>query len=144
MKAKTEFGKGLVTCLIYFAQHIGRLNELWWIAADYEKNKILPEDWQKGLEIWKTFEHLLSSKITSWANGATDHLYEIKVPRTSAWREIRGKVKKLRDVGLEMGHGYVGRNYTLKDVDELIKLISEIAIEIDKIIGLNPDVGKWQ
>ena len=143
MKSKSDFGKGLVACLILFAQHIGKLEEMWWIVADYEENKRLPEEWEMSLEIWKTFDNLLSSRIVTWANGATDHLYEIEVPKGKEWSAIRKKIKELQDVGIQMGHGFTGQIYTLEDVDKLIKLANGIAIDIDKKIGLNPDIGEW-
>ena len=42
-----------------------------------------------------------------------------------------------------MGHDFTGKIYTLKDVYKLIELTNEIAIEIDKKIGLKPDAGNW-
>ena len=141
MKSKSTFGKGLITCLNYFSQHIGRFADWLLIEADYKKNKRLPKDWEGSLEIWHTFENLLSSKIRSWASAATDHLYEIEVPKT--WVAIHKKVNKLQDIGLQMGHDFTGKIYTLKDVYKLIELTNEIAIEIDKKIGLKPDAGNW-
>jgi len=143
MRNKSEFGKGLITCLNYFAQHIGELNDMWMIEVEYEQNKRLPKDWESSLEIYHTFERLLNSRITIWASGASDHLYEIEVPKGKEWALIRKKVKQLQDDGLQMGHGFTGKIYTLKDVDNLIKLTNEIAIEIDKKIGLQPDIGAW-
>ena len=144
MKKKSEFGKGLVLCLVYFAGHFEKLREIAQAIASYEKNKILPRDWECLLDLEKTFENLLSHKITMWANGATDHLYEIEVPKGREWSAIRKKVKTLQNIGLEMGHGFTNKIYTMDDVLELTKLTKEIAFAIDKKIGLNPIRGAWQ
>ena len=80
----------------------------------------------------------------TWANGATDHLYEIETPNGKKWDPIRQKVVELRDYGLEIGHGFTSKQYTFEDTEKLFDLSNEIAFEIDKLIGLDPDLGKWQ
>ena len=122
MSTESEFGKGLVICLVKFAEHFmvfGRQLE------EYKK---------AGLKELGCVE--------VWANGASDHLYEIEVP--SEWKntEIETKVNELKDLGLEMGHGFK-RNHTKDDVEKLFNLTKEIAILIDKKLGLKPEKGAW-
>jgi len=81
----SEFGRGLVTCLVKFAEHARQL--------DLKTESTMSE----------------SARITLWANGASDHLYEIEVPQGSNWDEIRKQVKALQDKALEIGHGFIGK-----------------------------------
>lgn len=120
---KSEFGKGLVICLVKFAEHFmlfGRQME------EYKKAGISNE----------------SSCIEVWANGASDHLYEIEIPPEWKNTEIGTKVSELKNLGLEMGHGFKCK-HTKKDVDKLFNLTQKIAILIDKKLGLEPDIGSW-
>ena len=143
MKAKTDFGSGLVLCLILFAQHIGELKDIWRIVVDYKANKRLPEDWQMSLKIWETFDNLLGSKIQTWAYAASDHLNEIEVPKDINWNIVRDKIEVLKKL-IYKCRAINSPLPTIDDFDSAIKMLNEIAIEIDKTIGLNPDVGKWQ
>ncbi len=143
MKAKTGFGKGLITCLILFAQHIGELKNIYLIIADYEKNKRLPVDWESSLKIWATFENLLGSKIQTWAYAAIDHLQEIEIPKDINWDSVRNKTETFEKLVYKC-RSFNGSLPTINDVDSIIKMLNEIAVEIDEIIGLNPDIGKWQ
>lgn len=159
-KEKSEFGKGLVVCLFKFYQHF---------SPEYlEEIKICKEAFSS---YYGNEEKALSRGITLWANGASDHLYEIEAPEGKDWDEAREKVKILQDSGLEMGHGISrytkGAIYTLKDVERLRELAEEILmavnnklklnlhfeesqeldikmlIKIDKKLGLKPDWGEW-
>ncbi len=158
-KEKSQFGKGLVVCLVKFYQHF---------SPEYLKEINICK------ELFSSHygnEKALSRGITLWANGASDHLYEIEAPKGKEWEEVRQKVKELQDSGLEMGHGIAcyTKNiiYTLKDVERLQELTEEILmavnnklklnfhfegsqelvikmlIKIDKKLGLKPDWGEW-
>ena len=138
----SEFGKGLVICLVKFAEHferdgptgVHRLIQGYW--TDFHKkccNEVYNGDKEK----------YISHQIELWANGASDHLYEIRVPEGKEWNTIRKKVKKLQQKGLEIGHGFTSKKWTKEDFLELIQLTREIALMIDRKIGLKPDIGKW-
>ena len=158
-KEKSEFGKGLVVCLVKFYQHF---------SPEYLKEIYI----YKGVfSSHYGEEKALSRGITLWANGASDHLYEIEAPEGKEWNEVREKVKILQDSGLEMGHGIACYTkdiiYTLKDIERLRELTEEILmvvdnklklnfhfeesqevdikmlIKIDKKLGLKPDWGEW-
>lgn len=158
-KEKSEFGKGLVVCLAKFYQHF---------SPEYLKEINICKE---ALCSYYGDEKALSWGITLWANGASDHLYEIETPGGKEWEEVRQKVKELQDSGLEMGHGMASYTkniiYTLKDVERLRELTEEILmavnnklkldfhfeesqesdikmlIKIDKKLGLKPDWGEW-
>jgi len=158
-KEKSEFGKGLVVCLVKFYQHFSPE----YLREIYIYKGVFSSHYGE--------EKALSQGITLWANGASDHLYEIEAPEGKEWNEIREKVKILQDSGLEMGHGIArytkGTIYTLKDVERLRELSEEILmavnnklklnfhfeesqdldikmlIKIDKKLGLKPDWGEW-
>lgn len=158
-KEKSQFGKGLVVCLVKFYQHF---------SSEYLREIYIC----KGVfSSMYGEEKALSRGITLWANGASDHLYEIETPEGKEWNEIREKVEILQNSGLEMGHGIAhytkGTIYTLKDVERLRELAEEILtivnnklklnlrfkesqeldikmlIKIDKKLGLRPDWGEY-
>ena len=145
-KEESEFGRGLVVCLLHFANHWS--NYMWEQIRKLEQarqgHEPIPEEEKSSLNIRGNIENLISSRITLWANGATDHLYEMEAPTSPEWSIVASKVKLLKDMGLDMGHGFLDRQYTTEDVDLLLKLSKEIAVEIDKLIGLSPELGTWQ
>lgn len=95
------------------------------------------------IPIWKTPKKAMSQKIELWLNGASDHLYDIQVPKGKSWDEIRVLVKRLRKKGLTMGHGFSGKIWTIDDVKYLMRLTRRIALMIDKKFGLDADLGEW-
>ena len=134
MVEKSEFGKGLVICIVKFAEHAMYLQHF------LEMNKKIREGGTTNPEYWND-----GQAISMWANGASDHLYDIEVPKGKEWDSIREQVKKLKDKGLDMGHGsgLMSDKFTQKDADELIKLTRKIALMIDRKIGLKPDEGSF-
>lgn len=134
MKEKSEFGKGLTICLVKFAEHAMYLQHFLKMNEKIrESDTTNPEYWNDG------------QAVSMWANGATDHLYEIEVPKGKEWDSIRRKVKKLQDKGLDIGHGsgLMSDNFSKEDAYELQKLTREIAVMIDKKLGLKPDEGSF-
>lgn len=165
---KSEFGKGLVICLTKFSEHFENnyVRELQIIKSylkENEKNKELMTSpnppsglnygkphmdnlrffMEKEVPIDGSIEKALSMKIELWANGATDHLYEIEVPEQFKRTTLGKKIKMLQDKGLEMGHGFLGKIWTIEDVEELMNLTREIGVLIDKKLGLKPDIGEY-
>jgi hypothetical protein len=164
---KSEFGKGLVICLTKFSEHFENefisslsLYKLW--MGQTQKNRELmlsdkcPPNLDYGfphrdrlkhfadsIDIWGSAEKTLSQRIEMWANGASDHLYDMEVPKGHGWKNIGGMVEKLKDKGLAMGHGSHNTIWTIEDVRELQELTRKIALEIDKKIGLKPQLGEW-
>jgi len=144
-EAKSEFGKGLAVCLLHFANHWD--NDMWQRVMRLEASRqegTIPEDESSMISIYGTIEAAISSQITFWANGAADHLYEMEAPTSPEWSGVAHKVKMLKEIGLEMGHGFTNQQYTVEDTRDLFRLGKEIALEIDKLIGLEPDEGRYQ
>lgn len=128
-KERSQFGKGLVVCLVKFHQHF---------SPEYLKEMYI----YKGIfSSHYGNEKALSRGITLWANGASDHLYEIEAPEGKEWNEIREKIKELQDSGLEMGHGIRFNRkeviYTLKDIERLRQLAEEILMAVNNKLKLN-------
>lgn len=113
MREKSEFGRGLVICLSKFYQHFGndqlvkasfckRIS----VMSEEDQEKVMSDnpspnlDWGKDLnewfKLWKTklvpimgsVERQISHDLTLWANGASDHLYEIEVPKDDPIDEV--------------------------------------------------------
>jgi len=135
----SEFGKGLVICLVKFASHFERsdwTNPLLGNFSERDK-RMLKEVYNNNKEEYISF------KIEIWANGASDHLYEIEVPEGKEWNSIRKKVEELRNIGLTIGNGFTGKKWKKEDFFKLQDLTYEIALMIDKKLGLKPKIGKW-
>lgn len=168
---KSEFGKGLVICLLKFATHfsnshardISRIQQ--YLEKSEEERKLIlsehppdnlnyGEEYHQKVRYWveKTNDYhqgditaSISQDLEMWANGASDHLYEIEVPDGEDWSEIRSKVEELQNLGLKMGHGFIQDNlWVLGDYFKLRDLTIEIALLIDKKLGLKPEEGTWQ
>ena len=171
MAEKSEFGRGLAICLVKFAEHFendmarqigdahffydelkGNKTELEKYGADIKRNVEHFERFyleitgsvERGLscKTW-SMERGLSRLIETWANGASDHLYEIEVPKHMAKTKLGRLVGRLQSKGLRMGHGFTGEIHTYADFTELRELTRKIALELDKKMGLKPDLGKW-
>ena len=171
MMSKSEFGKGLAVCLAKFYHHFAEqsLRNTYFYKqcserSEEEQRKIRsanPPDnlnygrdknegfdfWMsKMVPIWGSVERTISHDVATWANGASDHLYEVCAPSGKKWSELRKIITELTRKALDMGHGrglIGGKTYTLKNVDELRMLTEKALILIDEKIGLKPDWGEY-
>jgi len=84
-----------------------------------------------------------SYAVGMFFNGASDHLYEIEVPEQWQGTPIASKVKELRGFVLAIRHGFTGQQWSEEDVITAYDLCREIALLIDRALGLSPDIGKW-
>jgi hypothetical protein len=134
---RSEFGTGYATCLRQFANHRVRLEEM--------TKETVPED--------------LFSMAALWANGASDHLFDMKTPKSLPLVQKRA-AKALREVMIDAGHGFGERTRDAKKLDmlaqldiadKLLELIERQGHEVrtldqcmayDRFVGLNPDVGR--
>lgn len=169
--SKSEFGKGLAVCLAKFYEHFASQSLL--NLYFYKRSSERPEEEQrkirsanppdnlnygrdknegfdfwmsKMIPIWGSIGATISHDVNLWANGASDHLYQIYCPRGKEWNDLRKIVAELKDKGLDMGHGkgLMGtETYTLEDVDELRRLTEKALVLVDRKIGLKPDWGEW-
>jgi hypothetical protein len=158
-KEESEFGKGLVVCLCKFSEHFmnRHMEQIWaierWLRNPNRDNEITSdtptiESFKRvELKVSKEFGHdekyAFSHVIEMWAYGATDHLYNIQVPKKWEGTELAKKVTELQELGLSMGHSF-SRQSTFEDIRRLRKLVEEISLEIDKKIGIKDgDWGQW-
>lgn len=126
---ESEFGKGLVICLVKFAEH----RRSW-----QEQKSLYKEMEKKSPELFN-----VRRAVEIHFNGASDHLYEIKVPTKWKRKELGKRVKELRDFGIKMGHGFTKTEWTEADVTKAYDMCQEIAILIDTELGLEPQIGTW-
>jgi hypothetical protein len=162
----SEFGKGLIYCLVLFIKHfendmardIGRKHFVM-SKSESEREEILSDNpdprhtygWNKEIRWWYTHmvpihgspEATLSSDISMWFNGASDHLYELEdagnfVP------EIREEIETLKSGALEIGHGFRNTIWTFEHMENLRKLALQILMVIDAKIGANPVKAQWE
>ena len=159
MKNQSDFGKGLVICLVKFAEHLE--NDQWERIVytdsflrigdkkkikDYDRNvQLAMEYYDLTLSIWKTKTKWFAHAIEMWANGATDHLYEMEYPKSWKGTKLARKIDKLISVGLRMGHGWddLTKIWTVEDILKLKDWTREIALEIDKKLKLKPEMGAY-
>lgn len=169
-KEKSEFGKGLVVCLAKFSEHFSNsqitqiYNNTYLLKKTQKEQDIIlsgnpPPNLNYGKDltnefvffikktvpIYRSIERAMSSAITLWANGASDHLYEVETPLGKKWNTVRAVIDKLKEDGLDMGHGsgLMGdREYTVEDLNELRELTKKALLLIDKILGIKPDWGE--
>ncbi len=92
VKRSSDFGRGYATCLRQFTFHRTRLAEQ--VASAAVMRTMYPDLF--GDE----------SAAETWANGSSDHLYELVKPRrgvpAAEWQQAR----VLADRALDIGHGY--------------------------------------
>lgn len=126
---KSDFGKGFIYNLILFTKHINYNEDL----SENEK------------EIDKIAKK--SSAYSYWFNSASDHLYELEIPKRWEDKKVGKLAKELRDLALEIGHGirmFENSPKTEKDYQKVVKLTKEIGFEIDKELGLKPIKARFQ
>jgi len=118
---ESEFGTGLVYNLFLFAKHWAFMSEL---RESYKE--MYPDDAEKAYSCW----------LETWANGASDHFYDIQIGDGILPKKLTNRIRKLQEKALEIGHGYTGKKYTSKDFEWLFDESEEICMEIDKHIGI--------
>ena len=156
-KEESEFGKGLVVNLVKCAEHLdfgnrhlrrvfavdrwikgGMKDELTSDSVDIEHFK------RVELKVRGEPKRALSDVIELWANGATDHLYDMKVPPSWKNKYVARQIRKLRDFGLTMGHGFTDTVWTVDDITKLRTLVRKISLKVDKELGIKDgDWGHW-
>jgi len=135
---QSEFGAGIVVCLAKFSEHLwnewdptmrrdGRADRLLETEIDIAK-KVYPEDDPEA--------RAFSSLVERWANGASDHFYDLDEKAPPA-------LKELASLTLGMGHGFTGRLWTEEDVDRIRALWKQACLEVDGMLGVKSDWGQW-
>jgi len=117
----SEFGKGLTYCLGNFLAHE-------WLHRPRGDGKI------KGLY-----------PASSWFNAASDHLYEIEIPK--AFPEgLKERIKEFRMEMLDLGHGraLLDDDSTWEQVDASLDECRKILMLIDEHLGVDVIKGSWE
>jgi hypothetical protein len=156
MSEPSEFGRGVVVCLAKFSEH------LWNPAAVTVRNEIhaaAMTDAERTRQDAEARAHptgdaaqrlasrlysrvldkepdaAISQALEMWANGASDHFYELDRDRAPA------ALRELAELTLTMGHGFSGRRWTAKDWDRIHELWQASCLALDRQLGLKPDWG---
>lgn len=120
-KKTSEFGTGCVYNLVLFAKHYERL------TSDLERYKDKKEPyWSEG------------KLIHQWFNGASDHLYDLCIPQGWEKKKVGKLLRELQSSALDIGHGKgLLEDYTTKkEFDKIMRLVDEIAMLIDRELGV--------
>lgn len=131
----SEFGRGYATCLRQFINHRARLR-------DDVNSPFLTDD-----PVWR------------WANGASDHLYDLVRPRKGITRTDWLIAQRMAARAIHIGHGFSVDKATVDEAEQWLSdaaacLVSlersgyavgtlDEAMETDRLLGLHPDRGQW-
>lgn len=116
----SEFGKGTIYPLLLWACHLERIMYKYPVGeADY----------------------------SLWFNGASDHLFELEIPKQWQKKKLGKKMKELQDIALNIGHGARMMDHSPKaktDFNKCVVFTKKIAFLIDKELGFKPIKGKYE
>lgn len=119
---KSEFGRGVVVCLAKFSEHMS--DDMARAVTEAIAGK-------------PTLPISLSSTIELWANGASDHFYELD-------RKMAGpRLIQLADLMLRIGHGFTGEKWGPPTWRQIHTLWQEACLEVDTKLGVDAEWGTW-
>jgi hypothetical protein len=142
----SEFGSGLVVPLVKLTSHIVKgpwLNEVemclqWQKMSPMERTSIQeaePERWEKLLARIdrEEIEVLVAEYICMWAQGASDHIFEIETDMApQSMIDLLNILKELR---------YMDRAGNAEDWAEIQRLYRQSALDLDDMLGIVADWG---
>ena len=79
----------------------------------------------------------------TWFNGASDHLYEIVIPKSFS-KKLRNRITVFQNKCLTWGHGFKEPAPTAEDKEWAIGECKNLLLEIDKQLGIKPIRGTWE
>lgn len=146
MPRESEFGSGYATCLRQFTFHRARLAER---VAMYREMATKHAD---------LFDAESAAEI--WANGASDHLYELRTPRRGVPTVEVREARAVQDRALDIGHGFRPSSKAtpeecrslLDRAEALLDLLAtrghvvatlDECMATDRELGLSPLAGSW-
>jgi hypothetical protein len=152
-KVESDFGQGFIYNLILFAKHFGQIGEFLKMLNNVnilskERNKLQ----KKNKKVSSSFPKLLLTEkrrenvcACMWFNSASDHLYDLKIPKQWANKKLGKKANELCSFALSIGHGsrMMDKTVSFKDVEKVISLTKEIGLLIDKELGIKTIVAKY-
>lgn len=129
-KIESEFGSGLVYCLVLFAKH-------WW------KHNQIQETYRGMRELPGASQRYFSEgdATRSWFDGAADHLDEMRIPENMRNTKLGKKIKSLKNLAMRCRDGSETK---AEDFDEAIRLMEDIAVDLDRYIGIDPVPATWR
>lgn len=153
----SEFGAGLVVCLVKFSEHFDRTwqvpCELYWFRAGSRQRKELSreaehtlafeEGWWRDRPEYRTATNALEAAfekaIERWAYAASDHLSEVdEALAPESLSKLVALVFRIRNKHL------VDRPpTTFDDMKEIRRLWSAAAMELDRRLGTRPNWGEY-
>lgn len=138
-EAETDHGRGFILCLIKFAQHAEN-----WFEIQEEYKSMRQSIKEQDITPPPGFLDK-TGEVSRFFYGASDHLYKLEIPDNWKKTKIARKVSKLRSkcLGMRLGLHSRGVKYTGNEIREMYDLLEEIALLIDKELGLNPDIGQY-
>jgi hypothetical protein len=157
---ESEFGRGMVICLVKFSEHLESemyrraADAAWWLEQDEatrenkraeaikypigDSARLLINVESVSIGGSRTEEQGLSDAITVWMNGASDHFYDLD---ENAPESLKG----LASLCLRIGHGFRHDEvYTMETMNLIHRLWKLACIELDEMLGVKePDWGQW-
>jgi len=129
----SEFGKGFIYNLILFAKHFERLQKQLETYQDM-RGKMSNEEKANG----RLFTD--GRAIEMWFNGAADHLFELKIPKSLKGTNIGKLAEKLQNRGLSFRlMSFNGRQLTTEDFHDFFKDLERLTRMIDReVFKLRP------
>jgi len=126
---KSEFGRGFIYNLILFSKHWGmHFDDL----KTYKEMRIKNPD---------LFDEKKAFRM--WFNGASDHLYELEIPKKYEGTKIGRLAKWIQDKGLYWGHEFE-KEPTRKDFNMMFEKIEKLARLIDNELGVETKEAEWE
>lgn len=157
-KSYSDFGAGIIVCLARFAGHLeNRWAERIWVAHwwrgldadEREKQRQEARKYPQGDSARRISlvemggrsdpDLAIDAAIQIWANAASDHFHDLadNAPKP---------LKQLAALTLRMGHGFHidgSPPWTWGDWERVERLFRESCIELDRLLGADPDWGTW-
>lgn len=122
---ESEFGTGFIYCLVNFAKHFDRL------SFEYENAKKIGN------------EHIIKHVYSLWINGASDHLYELQIPKELP-EPLKKMALKLQDTALDLGHGSgLMTEITKEQIQGLRGMLNALCLEIDRWLKVKIKEAQW-
>jgi hypothetical protein len=148
----SEFGAGVVVCLVKLSEHIGNpearhigMAIRWINAKPMEREQLMQEtdhEWQYVLfldETAKSSEEMLHQLIFMWAQGASDHMFDLdREVAPQSLCELADLLYELRAPAAVDGELH-GEEEWLR----MLALWSAAAMDLDEMLNTQPDWGEW-
>ena len=78
------------------------------------------------------------ARVGTWFNGASDHLYGLRLPSKPA--ALRRRLQEFKDKVLQLGHGFPEQS----DRDWAIEEAKALLLEIDRANGIRAKEATWK